>query len=410
MRATGDAGAEADAGGSARPGDGAWGVQQVASFLMAVAGYHDVEAMLAGAVRRIAAAIDADVCAILSDGKLVAVVGFPDDDVPEDALAEVAAGEADELDVPELGGVPATRVEAKLAVPRTVLVGRRGPRLTRDERALVRAMIQVLELALQLRGAAERERRLREAIEMQAEELREVNEDLARALQVRRDLVSMTSHELRTPLIAMLGFARLLAEGWEDFEPDERDEFLAILVRHGQRMLRLVDDLLTIGHLESDRVEVRREPVSLSTAVGETLRALHARDVGLHPAEEDEVQVDPDHLSQMVTNLVDNARKYGAPPVEVRIATSPTEGRVEVTDVGPGVSDSFAPALFERFSQDSTGLRREGTGVGLGLAIVAGLAERNGGSVSYDRDEGRTRFTLRLPRATGRDRDAAPPR
>lgn len=379
----------------------AWGVQQLTGFLMAVAGSRDVEGVVVGAAHRIAEAVGSDVCAILSDGQLVAVVGFPEREVPTDALYRVAAGEADELDVPGLGTVRATRVEARLAVPRTVLIGRRGEELQADERALVRAMIQVLELALQLRGAAERERRLRQAVELQAEELREVNEQLAAAVQVKRDLVSMTSHELRTPLIAMLGFARLLKDGWEDFEDEERDEYLTILVRHGERMLRLVEDLLTAGRLESERIEPAIDTVSVSEVVADTLRDLGAGEVALRRADDDVALVDPDHLSQMVANLVDNARKYGAPPVEVGVSADPGTVVVEVTDAGPGVPDEFAPVLFERFTRASTGFRREGTGVGLGLAIVAGLAARNGASVSYDHDGERTRFVLELARPPG---------
>lgn len=375
-------------------------MQQLTGFLMSVGGTRDVEDVMVGAAHRIAEAVGSDVCAILSDGKIV-VVGFPEGEVPTDALYRIADGEADELEVPGIGTVPATRVEAKLAVPRTVLLARRGEEFHADERALVRAMIQVLELALQLRGAAERERRLRQAVELQAEEVREVNQELEGAVQMKRDLVSMTSHELRTPLIAMLGFARLMKDGWEDFEDEERDEYLTILVRHGQRMLRLVEDLLTAGRLEDDRVEAAIETVSVSDVVDETLRDLGAREVELRRVEDDVALVDPDHLSQMVANLVDNARKYGAPPVEVVVSSDAETVLVEVTDAGRGVPEEFVPVLFDRFTQASTGFRREGTGVGLGLAIVTGLAARNGASVAYGREGGRTRFVLELPRPSG---------
>ncbi|MBW3620825.1 MAG: HAMP domain-containing histidine kinase [Actinobacteria bacterium] len=395
-------------GGAGEVGTGSWGVQQLAGFLMAVAGYEDVPRMVAGAAQRIADAIGADVCAILSGDEIVAVVGFPASRVPEDELQRVAAGEADTLQVPGTGAVSATRVEARLGVPRTVLIGRRGADLDRGERALVRAMVQVLELALQLRGAAERERRLRQAVEAQAAELSEVNQRLERAVQVKRDLVSMASHELRTPLVAMLGFSRLLLDGWEDFDDRDRDEYLGILVRHGQRMLRLVDGLLTAGRLEDDRLETHAQRVSVSEVAEEAIRGVAPAGLGFAPAGEDEVVVDPDHLAQIVVNLVDNARKYGAPPVEVAVSASPSAVTLEVCDHGPGVPAEFVPVLFERFTQASTGMRREGSGVGLGLAIVSGLAERNGGTVAYARAEGRTRFTVRFPRA-GRDRDAAAP-
>lgn len=388
-----------------RLGPGSWAVQQLAGFLASVAAPGDVRSAFATAAHRLAEALEADVCAIVSDGELVTTLGFPAEDVPQAELLAVAGGRELDVEVPGVGTVPLIGVDVRSDGAPVVVLGRHAEPFGPGERHLVRAMVQVLTLTLQLRWTAARERDLRRAVEEQAEELRDVNEQLSDALRVKRDLVSMASHELRTPLVAMLGFTTLLRDGWEEFSDDSRAQYLAILDRHGRRMLRLVDDLLTVGRLEDDRIVTHRVETSLSEAVAVVLRDLGRDDVelSLDPDHDDRVLIDVDHLAQVIANLVDNAHKYGAPPIRVEVVTTPDWCGVEVVDHGDGVPPEFVPVLFDRFTQASTGLHRAGTGVGLGLAIVAGLVGRNEGWVAYERADGRTRFSVRFRRPRGQD-------
>jgi signal transduction histidine kinase len=106
---------------------------------------------------------------------------------------------------------------------------------------------------------------------------------------------------------------------------------------------------------------------------------------------------DPVHAHHVVVNYLENARRYGAPPFSVTIAREDDTVVLAVADVGPGVPPEFVPSLFESFTQARSG----GTGLGLGLAIVRGLAEASDGEAWYEPNRPRgSRFCLRLPLAT----------
>jgi two-component system phosphate regulon sensor histidine kinase PhoR len=233
------------------------------------------------------------------------------------------------------------------------------------------------------------------------------------ASQIRRDFVANVSHELRTPLTALLGFVDTLRGPARD-DPSARDRFLAILSREAQRMARLVDDLLSLSRVEA---EERRRPTgsvdlrALSVSVAATLDPLAAQS-------EVELRLDlPDHgrnvpgdaaqLRQVLTNLVENAIKYGGRGRPVTIALSePSEQpelqrrgvRFSVTDQGPGLAAHHIPRLTERFYRVDAHRSREVGGTGLGLAIVKHIVSRHRGRLRIESELGKgSRFTVVLP-------------
>lgn len=375
-------------------------MQQLAGFLSSIANYGSEEAMLTPAAHRLAESVDAEICAIALGDDLSTVIGLQPGRYDAE-LREIVLGTLPRLEVAGLGTVHPTVVTLGEHASGLIVVGRTGAPLDADEQHLVRAMAQVLELALRLRRTADTERTLRTEYQEQAEELRAANERLLELSQAKTDFVTTTSHELRTPLVAILGFAGLLA-GEEGVRDPAAPEYVEAITRHGRRLTRLVDDLLLVGRLEEHRVEADAQRVqvgALLQAMIDTSGREGVRVVG-DTAEDVRVLVDPGHLEQMVGNLIENAFKYGAEPVTVEVEARERVD-ISVCDEGPGVPADFIPDLFERFTQASTGHRRDATGTGLGLSIVDGLATLNGGAVDYRRDDrGRTCFTLHLPRAT----------
>jgi len=236
---------------------------------------------------------------------------------------------------------------------------------------------------------------------------------LEEAEVMRRDFVANVSHELRTPLTALMGFVETLRGAAKD-DPVARDRFLAIMEREAGRMNRLVGDLLSLSRVEA---EERRRPTSdvdisaVLKGAKQTLQPLaEARGVSLiREGEEGVMRVkgDPDQLTQIFANLIENAIKYGGSGGEVRInvtriAHEPVlRGpalRVEVIDMGEGIESIHLPRLTERFYRVDTHRSREQGGTGLGLAIVKHIVARHRGRLKIESEKGKgSRFSVILP-------------
>jgi two-component system phosphate regulon sensor histidine kinase PhoR len=229
--------------------------------------------------------------------------------------------------------------------------------------------------------------------------------DLRRADQIRRDFVANVSHELRTPLTAIRGYVEALSE--DDVDAEESRRFLAIIIRHTERMERLVKDLLRLARLDAGQetlAVVACETRTLAQAVATDLaRALGERrqsvDIAIAPDAEI-VRGDPARLHDALRNLVANAITYGPEGTTVRIEASRANGliTISVLDEGPGIPEEDLSRVFERFYRVDKSRARDPGGTGLGLAIVKHLVELHGGEVrAGNRPEGGARFTVVLP-------------
>lgn len=229
--------------------------------------------------------------------------------------------------------------------------------------------------------------------------------------QMRRDFVSNVSHELRTPLTAMLGFIETLRGAAKD-DPVARDRFLEIMENEGNRMNRLVDDLLSLNRVESQERVRPREQVDLGRHLQSTLHTLAplAAEAGTKlsiDAPEADIIVlgDADQLKQVFTNLIENAIKYGGPNVHVVLHGSQrdrslrtTAVRIAVTDDGPGINPTHLPRLTERFYRADSHRSRAKGGTGLGLAIVKHIINRHRGRLKMESELGKgTTFSVILP-------------
>ncbi|MCC5949604.1 MAG: PAS domain-containing sensor histidine kinase [Nitriliruptoraceae bacterium] len=233
---------------------------------------------------------------------------------------------------------------------------------------------------------------------------------------LRADLVARVSHELRTPLTSIIGFVEVL-EHRDDLEGADRATYLAIVARQARRLQRLVGTLLWSARIDAGLGgQTRPSDIHLATLVRDTLDALPP--AGPEGAELVDIpdgvtaRADVDHVTQIVENLVLNARTYGAPPVWVEAAVDPRDDAqvvLTVSDAGPGIPASFERALWAPFEQASSGDRRTATGLGLGLSIVRALAHGNDGEVRFVRRDARSRFEVRLPRGGAVDRSGGDP-
>ncbi|MDF1856801.1 ATP-binding protein [Pseudooceanicola sp.] len=236
---------------------------------------------------------------------------------------------------------------------------------------------------------------------------------VAQAGQMRRDFVANVSHELRTPLTALLGFIETLRGPARD-DAVARERFLGIMATEAERMERLVKDLLSLSRVESEermrptaRVDLRalvEAALNRLQPLAETNGVRLIRDLPEAPVV---VPGDEDQLHQVVTNLVENAIKYGGAEGEVTLRLAPVgdvaalrgPGTViSIRDQGPGIDLVHIPRLTERFYRVDSHRSREMGGTGLGLAIVKHIVNRHRGRLRIESEAGQgSEFTVTLP-------------
>jgi two-component system phosphate regulon sensor histidine kinase PhoR len=247
--------------------------------------------------------------------------------------------------------------------------------------------------------------------------LRELTEQLM-IERMRSDFVANASHELRTPLAALSGFIETLAGPARD-DPEARAKFLNTMATEAARMTRLVNDLLSLSRIEatehqfpSDRVDLI---ACLETVVDTLQPYAESRNVVLDqrwPERLPAIAGDRDQVIQLLTNLIDNAIKYGGEGGRVgiaceRLATAPHGAgplsgratvRVVVEDHGPGIAREHLPRVTERFFRIDPARSRQLGGTGLGLAIVKHILRRHRGHLAIASELGRgTTVTVYLP-------------
>lgn len=210
-------------------------------------------------------------------------------------------------------------------------------------------------------------------------ERREAQRDLAAANDAIRDFVATASHDLRTPLASVLGYAHLLTDKADEMTSDQKNRALGAVLRSAEHALRLVDDLLTLSQIEARALVTRPASVPVRLAVTRALDSAFAT-ATVRVDERLTATVDPDHLQRMLVNYVTNAARHGAPPLQVVATAHGSSVAIRVCDAGPGVPEELRPRLFTKFGRASSSQQ----GAGLGLSIVKGLAETNGGTAFYE--------------------------
>ena len=227
--------------------------------------------------------------------------------------------------------------------------------------------------------------------------------------QMKSDFVSTVSHELRAPLTSIYGFAETLLRRDVLFGEQERETFLGYIASEAQRLTSIVDTLLSVARLEAGDLQVELVPTDLRAVVSEVVASMQqSADLNGHrfvldlPDEPLSASADREKVSQILTNLLDNAIKFspGGGTVTVEVAHR-RSGHIEVrvVDEGQGISEAERERIFSKFHRaDSSG--RSPGGAGLGLFIARGLVTAMGGRIWVDSAEGGgSSFAFELPLA-----------
>jgi two-component system phosphate regulon sensor histidine kinase PhoR len=226
---------------------------------------------------------------------------------------------------------------------------------------------------------------------------------------IRQEFVGNVSHELRTPLSLVKSAVETLIDGAKE-EPKTLSRFLEIIERNANRLSLLIDDLLLLSTLDSGRMQLQLQAVGLYLAIKEISEDLassaNRKGVKIINRVDETVyaRADPNRLRQVLSNLIDNAIKYGKTEGTIQITARVREDaliEVGVADDGPGIPQDAQSRIFERFFRVDKARSRDQGGTGLGLAIVKNVVQAHGGDLRVESELGKgSTFLFTLPLAT----------
>jgi len=227
------------------------------------------------------------------------------------------------------------------------------------------------------------------------------------AEQAKSEFVSTVSHELRTPMTSIKGYTDLLYLGAAGEVNENQRRFLSIIKSNVDRLTMLIHELLDISRIETGRVELDLQPLSMGQLVNELLLAMRAQAeekkqqlIANVPADLPPVRGDHDRVTQILTNLVANACQYtpSGGQITVEVHSRDSFIQVDVSDTGIGIAAEDQDKIFERFFRADHPLVRETDGTGLGLPIVKSLVELHGGRIWVESELGKgSTFSFTLP-------------
>jgi len=230
--------------------------------------------------------------------------------------------------------------------------------------------------------------------------------EIRRLETVRSDFVANVSHEIKTPLTSIKGFVETLLEGALDDKENNRN-FLNIIQDHAERLNNLVDDLLSLSHLESKEITLNKKSFNLRQQLEGVISGFRSQskkmgiDIKNDLSAGISISADKDRIEQVLTNLIDNAIKFNKEKGAIRVYAEEVNGKIKifVEDSGIGIPEKDIPRIFERFYRVDKARSRELGGTGLGLSIVKHIVELHGGSVGVESTEGLgSKFWFTLPK------------
>jgi signal transduction histidine kinase/CheY-like chemotaxis protein len=262
----------------------------------------------------------------------------------------------------------------------------------------------------QMQIALEMERnQLAKRVEERTSDLSQANSNLARALRVKDEFLANMSHELRTPLNAILGLSESLGEQIAGPLNEKQQKYITTISESGHHLLSLINDILDLAKIEAGQITLDINKVDIQQVCQASLRMIKQlaqkknQDIVLEIGDGVGLMwADERRLKQMIVNLLGNAVKFtpehGKIGLEVHGDQMANKVTITVWDNGIGIKEEDLARLFQPFVQLDSGLAREATGTGLGLALVAQMARLHGGSVGAVSEPGQgSRFSIILP-------------
>jgi len=223
-----------------------------------------------------------------------------------------------------------------------------------------------------------------------------VYEEVVTLDQLKTNFVAVASHELRTPAASVYGALATVVERADQLAPETREELLRVAYEQGQRLCLLLDQLLDLSRLDSRAIKVEPKPIVLrsvlSRIAAETVPP--GTTVDINVASDLAAVADPVMIDRVVSNLLTNAVRHGAPPIAVAAEQRDRHLRIAVEDKGAGIPENLRARLFERFERG-----HGASGTGLGLAIARAYARAHGGDLVYEpaAETSGARFELIVP-------------
>jgi len=231
---------------------------------------------------------------------------------------------------------------------------------------------------------------------------------LAEANQMKSEFVSITSHQLRTPLTSLKWSLSLLMNEKFCAMGEKEKEYLEIIQKENERMIKLVNDLLDVSRIDQKRLDLKPQSFSLSALIEDLEKELlpfaQQYEVALTMEKKEnlpEVWADPSRIHLVAQNLVDNAIKYSDSYGEVKIKLSKSNDnyvKCEVKDSGLGIPQNQHSKIFQKFFRCDNAKKRQTSGTGLGLFIAKAVIEHSGGHIGFESQENKgSTFWFTLP-------------
>jgi signal transduction histidine kinase/ActR/RegA family two-component response regulator len=332
---------------------------------------------------------------------------FPELIGNESVLYDILAGHVQRLHLPHINRDDAdgsTRYLTLLTLPYLDATGR--------IQGLVQAITDVTDQSIieQMHVQQRNELRLlQERLNRQNIELARINAELRRAHRQKDEFLAGISHEVRTPLSAILGLAELLRTQIVGPLTDDQREMVSRIEESGRHLLAVINDLLDLAKIEAGRFDLAPQMIMAHDLCRAGVRMI--RELAIRKNQKIHTNLDPRvegiygderRLRQALINLLSNAVKFTPPEGQIGIDLEGDPDnevvRISVWDTGIGIAAEDMPRLFQPFSQIDNVYQRDQAGSGLGLVIVARLAELHGGGVTLVSEPGKgSRFTITLP-------------
>ncbi len=230
--------------------------------------------------------------------------------------------------------------------------------------------------------------------------------------QAHLDFISTVSHELRTPLTSIRGFADTLLTSYDRLSPEQRKKFLMIIKDQSNRLIKLVENLLTVSKMQSEKELMVYKSIDVKPYIDNTVQIIKNQ----YPTHKyicnydnnlPKILVDTDKFQQILLNLIDNASKYSPEDTTVTINIKQDYANnnvsISIKDEGIGIKPEDIDKIFNKFSRVDSPLTRKIQGNGLGLYITKNLVEKMGGTISVQSSEKGSMFTIIFKIATIED-------
>lgn len=229
--------------------------------------------------------------------------------------------------------------------------------------------------------------------------------------QSYEDFISTVSHELRTPLTSIRGFSQTMLASWDKLDNESKKKFIKIIEDQSQRLINLVENMLTVTKLQNENKSVIYSEFSIKPLIEQIGIILknqyptHSYIINSSP-NLPEIFTDKDKLAQVMTNLLENSFKYSPEnsTTEINLRCEDSNVVITVSNNGVGIDESDYDKIFTKFSRIDNPLTRKVQGAGLGLYITKSLIEKMNGEISVQSKElndnsglSRITFKVKLP-------------